>query len=282
MALLDSSPFGVGLVPSVEPVQVDKRFFRERQLTLVAVVVIFVVICGASSLVTGFDFIEALHDFPAGFVWFLQHFTPNLESFEKFDRILAALAATLLDSIAAGTCAAVLAYISAILGSRSVGLGGAIPVVIRAIASVFRNVPIVAWAFLLLFSFKQSEFTGFLALFLQSYGFLTRSLLEMIDEISSGPVEALKATGATYLQLIACCVIPLSITQSISWVLYNIETNIRDATLVGLLTGTGVGFVFDVFYKSFRYETCGLLLLCVVVVVVACEMFSNFIRRRVQ
>ena len=75
--------------------------------------------------------------------------------------------------------------------------------------------------------------------------------------------------------------IPLTITSVMSWVLYMIETNIRDATLVGLLTGTGIGFVFDVYYKSFRYDAAGLVLLAIIAVVIACEATSNFVRRRI-
>lgn len=60
-----------------------------------------------------------------------------------------------------------------------------------------------------------------------------------------------------------------------------IETNIRDATLIGLLTGTGIGFVFDVYYKSFRYDIAGLVILSIVLVVIACELISNFVRRKV-
>ena len=71
------------------------------------------------------------------------------------------------------------------------------------------------------------------------------------------------------------------ITSVVSWVLYMIETNIRDATLVGILTGTGIGFVFDVYYKSFRYDVAGLVLLCIILVVIACELVSNFVRRRI-
>ena len=47
-----------------------------------------------------------------------------------------------------------------------------------------------------------------------------------------------------------------------------IETNIRDATLIGLLTGTGIGFVFDVYYKSFRYDVAGLVILAIILAVV--------------
>ena len=71
------------------------------------------------------------------------------------------------------------------------------------------------------------------------------------------------------------------ITSVVSWVLYMIETNIRDATLIGLLTGTGIGFVFDVYYKSFRHDVAGLVLLVIILAVVACELASNFVRRRI-
>ena len=70
------------------------------------------------------------------------------------------------------------------------------PLLVRAIASLFRNIPTVAWAFILLFSFKQSDFTGFLALFLTSFGYLVRCFLENIDELAAGPVEALRAATA--------------------------------------------------------------------------------------
>jgi phosphonate transport system permease protein len=184
-----------------------------------------------------------------------------------------------LVSIAASCIAAVLAFVLAVLGSRSVGLSGPVPLIVRAIASLFRNIPTVAWALILLFSFKQSEFTGFLALFLTSFGYLTRCFLEGIDEVSGAAVEALRATGASYGQLIAQAVIPLSATVVLSWVLYMIETNVRDATLVGILTGTGIGFVFDLYYKSFRYDDAGLVIVAIVIVVVALELSSNLIRR---
>ena len=114
-----------------------------------------------------------------------------------------------------------------------------------------------------------------------SFGYLTRCFLESVDEMGAGPVEALRAAGASYGQIVAQAVIPMTITAVLSQVLYMIETNIRDATLVGILTGTGIGFVFDIYYKSFRYDIAGLTILAIVIVVIACEVVSNFVRRRV-
>jgi phosphonate transport system permease protein len=255
------------------------KLFRSRKLSTIYIVLGFILLGYISSAFVGFDLIAAIKDLFGGFVWFVSNFMPELSSFKEMDRIAPALLSTVLDSVAASCTAAIFAYFFAILGSRSVGLGGPVPLIVRAIASIFRNIPVVAWAFLLLFSFKQSEFTGYLALFLQSFGFLTRCFLESLDELEKGPIEALRATGASYFQIVTRAVIPMSITQVVSWVLYMIETNIRDATLVGMLTGTGIGFVFDLYYKQFDYAEAGLVLVCVIVVVIICETLSNFIRR---
>lgn len=257
-----------------------RRFFRRRTLFIVLLVVGFVAINAATGMYVDFDFVSAAVDVPGAIAWMAVNFLPSVESLQKLDQILPALASTVLDSVAASTTAAVFAYFTAVLGSASVGIGRAAQLLARGVASLFRNIPVVAWAFILLFSFHQSEFTGYLALFFGSYGYLTRCFMESIDEVSGGAVEALRATGATYTQVIAQAVIPLSLTAVVSWTLYMVETNIRDATLVGILTGTGIGFVFNLFYKSFRYDTAGLVILLIVVVVIACELLSNYVRRR--
>lgn len=60
-----------------------------------------------------------------------------------------------------------------------------------------------------------------------------------------------------------------------------IENNLRDATLVGLLTGTGIGFVFDLYFKSLRYGPAGLVVLAIIVLVIGVELVSNQVERRI-
>lgn len=149
----------------------------------------------------------------------------------------------------------------------------------RVIASVYRNIPIVAWALILLLSFGQNALTGYFALFLATFGFLVRAFIETIDETSSGSVEALQASGATYFQIVMKAVIPECLPQMMSWILYMIETNIRSSTLVGILTGTGIGFMFDLYYKNMNYEVVTLITLSIVIVVIGIELISNYVRR---
>jgi phosphonate transport system permease protein len=261
--------------------QEARSFFNRRILLVVAVAVMLMLISALAGGFVDFDPVKTIVDMPSGIIWMIVNFVPSVESFEKLPTILRQLFSTVLVSIAASCIAAVIALVFAVVGSRSVGIKGPVQLIVRTIASLFRNIPTVAWALILLFSFKQSEFTGFLALFLTSFGYLTRCFLESIDEVSSGAVEALRATGATFGQIVAQAVIPLSATAVLSWVLYMIETNVRDATLIGILTGTGIGFVFDLYYKSFRYDAAGLTIIAIVIVVIALELGSNYIRRAI-
>lgn len=261
--------------------QTMERYFLKRGLKAAAIVAVLVIVAVVCDIRCGFDPLETLIDLPGSVVWTVEHFTPTLASLDKLPKILLALWKTFLGAAAAALVSAVLAYAFALLGCRTVGFGGVVELLVRGIASVSRNIPNVAWAFMLMFSFGQSEFTGFLVLFMKSFGFLTRMFLETMDEVPQGPIDALRAVGASRLQVIAAALVPLTSPRVISWLLYMVETNARDATLVGMLTGSGIGFVFELYYRTFRYDIAGLVIVCVAVMALSCEAVSNYVRRRI-
>lgn len=258
----------------------DLSWFRRRQLRTLVGVVAVVVAFQLCSLICNFSLGYAMGSIPAAFAWMFRNFAPTVESLANLPMVVEQTVSTALDSVAATVIAAVVGIALSVLGSSTVGVECA-PVrgAIRAIASIFRNIPMIAWALLLLLSFKQNEFTGFLALFLTTFGQLTRFFLDTFDEIPTGPVEALRSCGASYWQVVFQAGLPLAVADLMSWMLYMVETNIRSATLIGLLTGTGIGFVFNLYYTSFRYDTAGLVIIVTIVFVLAIEAVSNAARR---
>ncbi|MBM6688856.1 PhnE/PtxC family ABC transporter permease [Collinsella ihumii] len=258
----------------------DLSWFRRRQARTIAALVAIVVLFQLCSLICNFSLGYAVSSIPAAFVWMFQNFVPTVESLANLPMVVEQTISTALDSVAATVIAAVCGIAFSVLGSSSIGVECA-PVrgVIRAIASIFRNIPMIAWALLLLLSFKQNEFTGFLALFLTTFGQLMRFFLDTFDEIPTGPVEALRSCGASYWQVVFQAGLPLAVADLMSWMLYMVETNIRSATLIGLLTGTGIGFVFNLYYTSFRYDTAGLVIVVTIVFVLVIEAISNAARR---
>lgn len=250
---------------------------KKQRMTLFMVIVIGLTLLSAR--MTDFDFLHSLQTLPKAFSWMASNLVVTEQALTKMPSILDKLIETIFLSITATTTASVLALLLALMGSHTTKINSFFGSLSRIIASVYRNIPIVAWALILLLSFGQSALTGYFALFLATFGFLTRAFIETIDETSSSSVEALRATGATYFQVVAKAVIPECSPQIISWVLFMIETNIRSSTLVGILTGTGIGFAFDLYYKSMNYHVVCLITISIVVVVIGIELLSNYVRR---
>ncbi|ENZ36254.1 MULTISPECIES: phosphate/phosphonate ABC transporter permease [Clostridium] len=252
---------------------------EKRKRTITLVLLLIIVFCIISSKITDFNSLKGLLSIPDAFLWMITNFIPEANSFSKLPNILNKLIETILLSVAATTVAAGFALFFGVMGSKVTKVNGIISTVSRFIASVSRNVPDAVWAMIFLLSFGQNVLTGYFALFFVSFGVLTRAFIETIDESSINSIEALEASGASYPQIVFQAVIPSSMTQMISWILYMVETNIRSSTLIGILTGTGIGFVFDLYYKSMNYGVASLVVISIVIAVFIIEFISNYVRR---
>lgn len=235
-----------------------------------------------AAFVSQFDFISGVLSVPKAVGWLAKNMVPNARSLALLPNILKKLLETVQISIMATVIAAMAAFGLAVLAAVPTRPHPVFSGTVRLIASFFRNIPVVAWAMILIFSFGQSMLTGFLAIFIETFGFLIRSFIEVIDETSASSVEALRATGATYLHTVFQAVIPSVKPMVLSWMLYMVESNIRSATLVGILTGSGIGFAFDLYYKNFNYSGAALVVISIVVTVLIIETVSNLVRRAIQ
>ena len=260
----------------------EKDVFKQRFYSKIIFILIIIVLYAISSIISGFENETAFLSIPAGIIWLLQKFVPTPNALQYFPTIIDAAVKTVLLAVSATTISAILALFLAIIGSNSTGINAFTKIVTKIIASFFRNMPIVAWSLVLLFSFKQSQFTGFLSLFFITFGYLTRAFSETIDEVAGDVIEALESVGASYFQIIFCGVIPSVSSQLMSWLLFFIENGVRESTLIGILTGTGIGFIFNLYYRSFRYDAAGLVILVVTLIVIGIELLSNKLRREMM
>ncbi|MBU3112524.1 PhnE/PtxC family ABC transporter permease [Clostridium lacusfryxellense] len=257
----------------------DIDIFQKKKKKLVIFWIGIILISVGAMTITQYDPVLGITSIPKAIIWACSNFYPNVESLSRLPKILIKLKETVFLSIAATTTASALALLFSLLGSKTTNDSTIISTITRLIASVFRNVPDTVWAMVLLFSFGQNAMTGYFALFFTTFGILTRAFIESIDEASRDSVEALKSTGASYFQIVSQAVIPSCIPQLISWVLFMLETNIRSSTLIGLLTGTGIGYTFSMYYKSMQYNAASLVVISIVLSVFIIEFISNYVRR---
>lgn len=255
------------------------EIFNKRRNNLIVFLVILIVITIFSMIITQYDPILGLVSVPRAIIWACSNFYPNAKSLSKLPAIITKMKETILLSIASTTTAAVISLLFSLLGSKTTNNNFVVSSAARVVASVFRNVPDTVWAMVLLFSFGQNAMTGYLALLFTTFGILTRAFIETIDEASKDSVEALEATGASYFQIVSQAIIPSCIPGIISWILFMVETNIRSSTLIGLLTGTGIGYTFSMYYKGMNYNAASLVVIFIVLSVLILELLSNYVRK---
>ena len=253
-----------------------QRVFQKRKITYTLA---FLIVLGIYFFSSEFHFTQGLASFPKAFLWIAENLIPDELAVRRFPKILNKLIETALLSVAVTVLAAVFAFFFSLFGSKVTGFHRLLNRAVRIIAAFFRNVPDVVWAMLLMFSFGQNILTGFFALFFTTFGMLTRAFIETIDEASASCIEALHASGANFIQTVFQGIIPSVIPGIVTWVLYMIETNIRSSTLIGILTATGIGYLFDMYYKRLDFSSASLVVLLIIAMTILIEMISNQVRK---
>jgi len=122
-------------------------------------------------------------------------------------------------------------------------------------------------------------FAGVLALFVGTTGVLAKLFAEAVEAIEPGPVEGVRATGASALQEVIFGVIPQVLPLWISYALYRFESNVRSATVVGMVGAGGIGVILWEAIRGFQFgQTCALLIVIVAVVSVI-DIVSQRLRK---
>ncbi|MCL2653030.1 MAG: ABC transporter permease subunit [Propionibacteriaceae bacterium] len=252
-----------------------------RNISVGLVVLVLLLIVELSSQATDFSLADGLTSVPTALLWMVTHLVPTAKSLTNLPDILSALGQTILMAVAATVLGAICALFFSLMGARTTSPSVILTRAARVVASFFRNIPDVVWTIILLFSFGQNMITGIITLFFTSFGMLTRYFIEVIDEIGSDTMEALRSTGANYFQTFAQGIYPSIIPEVVVWTMFMVETNIRDATLIGILTATGIGYVFSLFYTRLDFATCGLIIVALAVVIITLELVSSQIKKMI-
>jgi phosphonate transport system permease protein len=151
---------------------------------------------------------------------------------------------------------------------------------VRRIMDACRAINEMVFAMLFIVAVGLGPFAGVLALFIHTTGTLAKLFAEAVEAIDPRPVEGIRATGAHKLAELAYGVIPQVMPLWLSYSLYRFESNVRSASVVGMVGAGGIGVVLYEVIRSFQYaQTCAVLLMLVVTVTLI-DVFSAWLRNR--
>src|SRR2546426_230975 len=175
--------------------------------------------------------------------------------------------------------AAALALPLGFLSARNVA-PGAVFYPARAVLNFFRSVDTLVYALVFVAAVGLGPFPGVLAVVAYTTTSLAKLYSEAIEGIEPGPVDAIRATGATRLQLLRYGVLPQVLPLFLSYVLYRLETNIRAATVLGFVGAGGIGFYLQTYLRMIDYPAASTVLLVTVAMVMVVDAISSRLRDR--
>lgn len=139
---------------------------------------------------------------------------------------------------------------------------------------------IVAIFFVKIFGF--GPLAGVLTLIVASTSFISKMLAEDIENMPPGQLEAIRATGASFPQLLVYCVSPQALPRYLGVSIYRLDANIRHSTVVGIVGAGGIGQVLAASFSRYDYDFSLAILLTIISLVFVGEFFSNWVRNQLR
>jgi len=154
--------------------------------------------------------------------------------------------------------------------------------VCRSIIAVSRALQEVIVAIFFVAMFGFGPFAGFLTLTFATIGFIAKLLAEDIEDIDESQAEAVRATGASWWQLINYAVQPQVMPRLIGLSLYRFDINFRESAVIGIVGAGGIGATLNTAIDRYEYDSAGAILLIIIGIVLVAEYGSSYLRKFLQ
>lgn len=152
----------------------------------------------------------------------------------------------------------------------------------RGIIAVSRALQEVIIAIFLVAMFGFGPFAGFLTLSFATIGFISKLLAEDIEDIDEAQAEAIRATGASWWQLVNYAIQPQVMPRLIGLPLYRLDINFRESAVIGIVGAGGIGGTLNTAIDRYEYDSAGAILLIIIVIVMVAEYSSSYLRKFLQ
>ncbi len=165
--------------------------------------------------------------------------------------------------------------------NESVGIGLSVYYFSRTVFNGIRAIEPLVMVIIFVVWVGLGAFAGSIALALHTTAALAKLYSEQVESINTGPIEAIKATGATRMQTIIYAVAPQIVPPYISFTMYRWDINVRMSTIIGFAGGGGIGFLLQQNINLLNYRAAAVQMLAIAIVVASMDYVSSRLRERV-
>jgi phosphonate transport system permease protein len=260
-------------VADVKPAMLDsKPFALSTRAKLGLALIVVYTLFAATQLGFSWDRFEAGMGHGARFL--SRMFPPSTE---RLDVLWKGIAESLEIAVLATTLGIFLALPLSLLGARNL-----MPVwatwPARTFVSLCRALHPVIVAIIFVKAVGFGALAGVLALTVASIGFIGKLFTESIEEISLKQVEAVRATGASFANVIIFAVMPQVFARFVGFSTYQLDSNLRNSTMVGIVGAGGIGGTLFSAFQRFDYDFVCTILITIIAIIMAGEVLAGVVR----
>lgn len=153
---------------------------------------------------------------------------------------------------------------------------------IKGVIAVIRAIPTVLWVLIFAIGAGLGAVAAVIGMSFHTVGHLLKAYSESFEELDEGVIEALRASGATWPQIVFQAVLPSSITYILSWTFIRFEINFAVAVAMGAAAGAG-GIGYELYMTAgyfFDMSELGYITYLVIAVALIMEIFAVRLKRR--
>lgn len=152
----------------------------------------------------------------------------------------------------------------------------------RQILNGMRGINEIILALIFVAAIGLGPFAGVLALAVHGAGMLGKFFAEAIEDIDQGPVEAFQSAGVGRFKTVVFGILPQVLPSWLGTIFYRLETNVRQATVLGMVGAGGIGFELVSSMKLFQYQDTAMCILVILAMVLLADLFSSRVRAMIR
>lgn len=226
----------------------------------------------ASTLGLSWD--RLLTGFGEGGRFLARLFPPN---FERWELLVEGMVESLQIAVLASALGILLSLPLGLLAARNLSPWW-VSIPTRGLIAVCRSLHYVIVAIVFVKAIGFGALAGTAALVVASVGFIAKLFAEAIEEISMKPLEAMRATGAPFASVLTYGVLPQVASRFLGFCIYQLDSNLRNSTLVGIVGAGGIGGTLFAAFKRFDYDFVCAILLAIIALIFLAELASGRVR----
>ena len=226
------------------------------------------------------NFIKLISDSSKYFGDILSRMLPP--DFSNLNQLIYAMFETIEIAFLGTFIAIVLSIPFGLFSARNLAPNYFVYIICKTIVIFFRAIPEFIIAMILVIAIGFGAMPGVLALGLHTMGFLAKFYAEDIEHINTGPIDALRSSGATKSQIISYGIIPQILPAFVANNLYILDRNVRMATMLGIVGAGGIGYELQSSFRMFEYEKVSAIIILIFITIFGIDYLSSLIRSKIK